>query len=545
MNREVFGDYFLNELVASGEAAEVWLAENLRDEKVIIKRILPPWSTDNHLRNIFFEVVKDCALLRHSHLVSMLDFGQVDDYLYVVLDRVDGIFLRQIIRSEQVLDEKQVVTIAAGILSGLSYLHQASNPFTGKKIAHSDVSPANILVDKLGRPRVVDMGFGRLVFEAGLPGKPSVPDIRYVAPEVLSGSRTSATTDVYGAGMVIKDLLVLAGSNSLSVLESIRDKSILCSGDRYPDASYMLLDLVPLLEKYGISDDDVIVENFSGWSDGIKKVLGGSLSISEGLGFLSERYEVLSEVGRGAMGVVFKARDRTLDEELAIKFLNTEARYNLDRFHQELRLARRVNHPNVARVYHLEESSDFAYYTMEYVEGEGLDKRIMNGVSLDEALSFALQLANGLFAIHSCGVIHRDVKPANILVQDNGRAVITDFGVAKNEGEDLGITQAGTTIGTPVYMAPEQMVGKEVDQSADLYALGVILYEMLTGKRPHYGSTSVTLYMLKNNAEHEPPRRINSKISRRLEAVVLDLLQPNPANRIKTASELVGRLGRC
>lgn len=547
MGQEIFGDYTLKQLLASGEAADVWLASK-GDSEVIIKRILAPWSQNPQLRKIFLEIVKDVVPLRHANLVAMLDFGQEGEFLYVVFEKVDGIFLAQILRAQQPLARKQVLTLAAGLLSGLSFLHQSVNPFTGGKIVHSEVSPANVLVDTLGRPRIVDMGFTRTILEAGLPGKPAIPDQKYLAPEVLAGAKTDSSADVYGAGMIFNDLAALLESDSMPSFDVIRNKAS-AANNRYHDASAMLKDLTPLLETNNISIADAILDDFSDWSAAIEKALAKNLPTSSYMAALKKRYQIISELGRGAMGIVLHARDKTLDEQLAIKILNSDkfsGNLDLERFHQELKLSRQVNHANVARVFHLEEAPGFVYYTMEYVEGQSLDKIILNSVfTMQEALPLLIQLAQGLEAIHQCGVVHRDIKPANAIVQSNGRAVIMDFGVAKKQDEETGITQAGATIGTPMYMAPEQLIGKKVDEKADLYAFGVLMYEVLTGVRPHDGNTCIALYMQKSEFQHEAPRKVNPKISRRLESLIQTLLQADPKNRIQSSKELISKLNRC
>jgi len=549
---EIFGTYLLEQLLSSGEGADVWLASprNNTSRKLILKRILPSWSSKSKVREIFFEIVKDFALLRHEHIVPMIDFGERDNYLYVVFEKVDGIFLRQLLRLSEPLEEKQIVIIIAGILSALSFLHQSKNQFTGKTLYHSEVSPINVLVDSEGRPKIVDMGFSRLVFEAGLPGKPSIPDKRYIAPELNENHVTNEKSDVFGIGMIIDDLLGILGSPRVDILEELKDRATSEESKRYQNATFFLDDLHPLLEKHSISRSDIIFENYPAWSASINKKLSRKVSGESGvIEQLSDRYDIISELGKGAMGVVFHGRDRTLDEELAIKVLETARHgteshhFDLERFHRELKLARKVNHPNVARVYHLEELKDLVFYTMEFIPGEGLDRKI-NTYFLNEkeAVSIFLQLANGLDAIHQCGVVHRDIKPANILIQDNGRAVIADFGVAKREDDDLHLTHDGTAIGTPLYMAPEQMSGKHVDHRSDLYALGVVMYEVLTGTRPHNGNTSVTLFMQKQKEEHQSPRKLNSKISRKLDKIITTLLHAKPDKRYDSARMLISKL---
>ena len=197
------------------------------------------------------------------------------------------------------------------------------------------------------------------------------------------------------------------------------------------------------------------------------------------------RYRIIALLGKGGMGEVYRADDLTLGQAVALKFLPDEAARDeglLDRFRNEVRIARRVSHPNVCRVYDVGDVDGQTFFTMEYVDGEDLASllRRIGRLPPDKALDIARQLCAGLAAAHTKGVLHRDLKPANIMLDGRGQVVITDFGLA-----GLADNIRGNEIrsGTPAYMAPEQLAGKEVSPRSDIYALGLVLYEVFTGKR--------------------------------------------------------------
>src|SRR5271166_4140568 len=200
---------------------------------------------------------------------------------------------------------------------------------------------------------------------------------------------------------------------------------------------------------------------------------------------LAGRYRIIALLGKGGMGEVYRADDLTLGQPVALKFLPDEAARDLgllERFKNEVRIARRVSHPNVCRVYDVGDVEGHTFFTMEYVDGEDLASllRRIGRLPEDKALDIARQLCAGLAAAHAKGVLHRDLKPANIMLDGRGQVVITDFGLA---GVADDIRGQEVRSGTPAYMAPEQLAGKEVSTRSDIYALGLVLYEVFTGKR--------------------------------------------------------------
>ncbi len=208
----------------------------------------------------------------------------------------------------------------------------------------------------------------------------------------------------------------------------------------------------------------------------------------------AERYAVEKQLGRGGMGVVFRVHDREVDDIIALKILDVAAATPamVDRFRREVRLARRVTHRNAARTFDLGEFEGRRFLTMEFVDGESLHAFIRREpLSPGRAVDFARQITDGLAAAHEAGVVHRDLKPANIMLERSGRVVITDFGIARAFQDDDATLQTGGLIGTPAYMAPEQVVGDRVDARADVYALGLIFHEMLTGRLPFAANTPI------------------------------------------------------
>ena len=261
----------------------------------------------------------------------------------------------------------------------------------------------------------------------------------------------------------------------------------------------------------------------------------------------AQRYEILAVLGRGGMGTVYRARDLELDEEVAIKTVRPEFTTDatlLIRFKDEIRLARRLSDQNIVRTHDFGEWSGVYFLTMEYVEGitvrELIDTRGRLGIS--STLAIATQLAHSLAVAHEHGVIHRDIKPQNLLLDAAGVLKVMDFGVARLAERSTSVTEAGLVIGTPAYMPPEQLMAETVDARSDLYAAGVVLYECLTGKTPFEGSTVISLVAKLLSQEAPPPATVNPEVPPALSALVLRLLAKKPENRVQNGAELLERL---
>ncbi len=257
------------------------------------------------------------------------------------------------------------------------------------------------------------------------------------------------------------------------------------------------------------------------------------------------RYQIIEELGRGGMGRVFRALDTKIDEEVALKLIRPEIAdaKTIERFGNELKMARKISHKNVCRMYHLSEESGTHYITMEFVPGETLKDmiRMTKQISLGGAVDIAKQVCEGMIDAHRLGVIHRDLKPQNIMIDREGNAKIMDFGIARFL-EKEGTTMPGTMVGTPEYMSPEQTEFGAVDRRSDVYSLGIILFEMLTGRVPFQGDTVIGTAM-KHRSEPPPnPSKINPQVPPELSRIVLKCLEKNRERRYQSAEELLADL---
>ncbi|NIO47907.1 MAG: protein kinase [Candidatus Aminicenantes bacterium] len=258
------------------------------------------------------------------------------------------------------------------------------------------------------------------------------------------------------------------------------------------------------------------------------------------------RYQIIEELGKGGMGKVYRVVDKKLDEEVALKLIKPEIAFDrktIERFSKELKFARKIVHKNVGRMYELMEDEGRYFITMEYVSGQDLKGLIRQTgqLTIGKSISIAKQVCEGLAEAHKLGVVHRDLKPHNIMIDKEGNARIMDFGIARSL-EAEGITDAKAIIGTPKYMSPEQVEGEEVDQRSDIYSLGIIIYEMVTEKTPFDGDTALSI-ALKHKTQAPPePREFNAQIPEDLSQVILKCLEKDKQKRYQSAEEVLSEL---
>jgi serine/threonine-protein kinase len=264
---------------------------------------------------------------------------------------------------------------------------------------------------------------------------------------------------------------------------------------------------------------------------------------------LEGRYKYLQKIGKGAFGTVLLMEDTVVDERLVLKFLNPNVSQDeemMKRFVHELRYSRKITHRNVIRIY------DFLFIrgnyaiSMEYFPSHTLGNEINDKpLALDKAVRYAMDVATGMAVAHQSGIIHRDLKPANVLIDDTGLVKIVDFGVAAAQHQgDTQLTKTGYVIGSPKYMAPEQILGKKVDERADVYSLGVILYEMLTGEPPYHRGDHMAVMYQHVQGKAKPPIEVNAGIPPGLSEIVCKAMSVDKTRRFQTMDELRSALER-
>src|SRR6266404_2925796 len=295
------------------------------------------------------------------------------------------------------------------------------------------------------------------------------------------------------------------------------------------------------------TDPQATIGGATGWSVPIEKTgpRDPNAPLEPGT-VLAERYEILKRLGEGGMGAVYKARDRELDKLLALKVIRPELAGHPDilrRFKQELILARQVTHKNVIRIFDLGMSGGCKFITMDYIEGRDLKSILVERGKLpsEEAVSIVQQVCRGLEAAHTEGVVHRDLKPQNIMLDASGRVWVMDFGLARSM-EMAGMMRTGALMGTPDYMSPEQARAEKVDARSDLFSLGIIFYEMLTGVLPFQADTVMATLLKRVQEKAVPPNALDPAIPQHLSDVVMRCLEADRAKRYQTTGEILADL---
>ena len=253
-------------------------------------------------------------------------------------------------------------------------------------------------------------------------------------------------------------------------------------------------------------------------------------------------YKVLSEVGRGGMGIVYKAEDTKLERTVALKFLAShllEDEESHARFIREAKAAASLDHQNICTVHEIDEIDGQTFIVMAYVEGQSVKQKIeARPLKLDEALDIAIQTAQGLKAAHQKEVVHRDIKPANLMLTEEGQLKVMDFGLAQL-AEQSRLTKTATMLGTPAYMSPEQTRRLPTDRRADIWSLGVVIYEMVTGCLPFEGERQEAVLYAIGNEEPEPPTALRSRVPLELDRIVEKALAKSPDERYQHVEEMI------
>ncbi|MGZ4837663.1 MAG: serine/threonine-protein kinase, partial [Terriglobales bacterium] len=256
------------------------------------------------------------------------------------------------------------------------------------------------------------------------------------------------------------------------------------------------------------------------------------------------RYRIDRMLGQGGMGAVYKAWDKELQRPVALKLIRPDLARDPGveaRFKQELLLASKVSHKNILRIHDLGEAAGVKFISMAYVEGQDLHGLLtqQGKLTIEHAIKIARQLCGALDAAHSEGVVHRDFKPQNILLDKQENVYVSDFGLAKSLEQDTGMTKSGEFLGTPRYMAPEQVQGGKIDHRADLYALGLILYEMVTGDVPFHADTTLQLMYKRVHEAPPSPKTLNPDLPDWIVRVIMKCIERDPAQRYQTAGEIL------
>ena len=505
--------YEILERLGAGTLGTVYKARDLDLERVVALRVLPAElfaGPDDRER-----VARDLAAagtLDHPNVCQVWDVEEKDGGILVSLALCEGETLADRL-ARGPLRPATVADLGTQIAAGLARAHAAG-------LAHGRLSAGNIRLFADGQAKILDLGL------AGLRSK-------QVPPAVAAGEGGRA--DLKALGELLREMLPPDAPDEL------RRIAMRAQAGHYSGAEELRQALRALRSSGTRPTAVAFAEQPTLREIPTSAFLGGSRLPPE-----VGPYRLREQLGGGGMGIIYKAEDTRLGRTVALKFLPPELTRDpvaKARFSQEARAASALDHPNICTIYDVGETPDAALFlSMPCYEGETLRDRLEQGpLPLEQAADIARQVAQGLAKAHRQGIVHRDIKPANLMLTSDGVVKILDFGIAKLAG-GMGITRTGVAVGTPAYMAPEQIKGGEVDHRADLWSLGVVLYEMLAGRRPFPDENDVLAFHAVLYQEPSPLETHRPDVPPELERVVAGLLKKDPAERTLTAEDLLEEL---
>jgi serine/threonine protein kinase/Tol biopolymer transport system component len=544
--------YEIVERLGQGSCGTVHKALDLDLERFVALRVIPAQrlpATEDRWR--LQRETSTLAALDHPNICTVYESGETPDGdLFLVSAFCDGETLaRRLERGP--LRPAVAVELAAQIAAGLARAHE-------RGLIHRNLRPSNVFVAADGQIKIVDFGLpgvGEQTLFSDPESEPVPP--AYAAPEQLLGEWIDARSDLWSAGAILAEMVTgrrptpMQPFGDLRALQPdvppeldaiVQRAMALDPAGRYPDAEALRQDLRALRSGSSVTTpSSPLASNPSIVTTALPSAVPPGPQPR-----IVGPYRVLERLGGGGMGIVYRAEDTRLGRIVALKFLPPDLTRDLvakARFQQEARAASAFDHPNICTIYEVGETADGQLYlAMPCYDGETLRRRLESGpLPVEEAVDVAAQVARGLAKAHRQGIVHRDIKPANLIVTSDGVVKILDFGIAKLAGA-AALTRTGSTLGTPAYMSPEQMKGQEVDARSDLWSLGVVLYEMLAGRRPFPGDHESVVRQAILSAQPEPLSHVRPEVPPAVQQLVDALLAKDPAQRAPAADEVAAAL---
>lgn len=523
VKRMVLQRYELQEKMGRDAWGVVYKAHDVSlDRPVMIRRF--PEQNVNITRSLL-EYTKALSSLTHSNIQAVYDSGKEDVHHFIILEYLEGQTLRQAL-SRGPIDISDICEIASQVCVGLAYAHK-------KGIFHRNLSPESIFLCTGNAVKLTSLGLEMKVEK----GSTIIPK-QYMSPEQLLDQKADARSDFYSFGIVLYEMVygVPPFSGADVELQQLKKTPSFPEGSSRMVPSFLLKIIQRCLNKdrnkrYLSADE--ILEQLE-----VADIVPGLV--------VNSRYEILEELGSGGMGRVYKAKDRDLDEIVALKVLRAEVSADpliQKRFLRELKVTRMISHPSVVKVFDTGKYKGNRYISMEFIEGIALDEWLKGNPnqSMKTLLGILSRIIQGLQAAHQKGIVHRDLKPQNVLLDKSLHPKVLDFGIARSK-DLVDATSSGQILGSPKYMSPEQIQGKDLDARSDIYAVGVVMFLMFSGRELFSGDDPRAIIM-KHLAEAPAAlREVNPKAPAWLEKIIKKTLEKDRNRRYSSLKELLDDL---
>jgi len=539
VNKTILEKYKLSNLLWGKIPVTVYEGEEEQTGLAITATIISAEVVSAEAFLASFELVADPLKGMDSpYGAALLDWGDQEGQAVVVQEWIEGQTLSEMLAESEGLPVNLVLDIAQQVGEHLQSLHQIES-------IHGGLSLDTILLSSKGTVCVVDAGLAQGLDLGELLASEKVEALPYHAPELRAGGELTARTDFYALGATLYAALT---GETLD----------LDASDLYPSSQCPGLppELDELVAKCLGADPARRIQSAAELLNGIDEAHRGMqagaqdtiLGMEDSLvGHTLGAYQLVERLGQGGMATVYKAYEPALDRYVAVKilpqFFARDSNF-MQRFRREAKAVAQLNHPNIVPIYSYGEEGDITYIAMQYVEGGTLKQPSEQAYELEKTVRLALRIVRALAYAHQRGIVHRDIKPSNVLMAEGDWPMLADFGLAKMAEASQQLTETGVGVGTPMYMSPEQGQGGDVDHRTDIYSMGIMLYEILTGDVPFRADTPMAIVIKHMTAPMPIPREVNPNVPEDLERIILKATAKNPDDRFQTAEELVTALER-
>jgi len=585
------GQYTLEKVVGKDEFGVRYLAKNNNAEKIILKTISAVMHQNEEARSRFSREIGLLSSIRHPYVTSVLDSGEDEGVFYLISEYEEGISLLDYVANQGVIPEKDAVNLVMPVVEALKYV------WSSQQIVHRDMKMSKIFITDDNKVKISDLGLAKSLTDdsmelTGAGFTMGTPD--YMSPEQVNGDELDFKADMYSLGLVFYEIVTGTRAFDGPIMEvlnrqltempplacevnpkvsercsSIIEKMIQKSKDDRFVSWEACIESLGLILDHTVNESDLTAFGgviSSGSIEGLESQNSSGIILDEdSLAELAENqsqvlepieagfiigngYEIDRKIGEGSMGEIYLAFDEENDRLVQVKLLSPKVMgesEKIERFIQEMKITSSLSHENLLSVVEGGEDNGRYYLVTEYENGISFHDFIGRYAPLDEkeALNYLMQIAEVLaYAWDEKKLLHREIKPENILIkEDEKKAKLTDFGVAKTLDDDsMNLTGAGFTIGTPDYMSPEQVRGDDdIDFRSDMYAVGLVLYEALTGKKPFEAKNVMALMNMQMTQQHKPLKKVNPEVSDSCSTLLDRLLAKDRNQRFESWKDML------